>query len=218
MGEGRFSDYFLDTFIAHRLSNLTQCSAPTLESDAKWLNAFILNCAFRVKLPGKTRSYIFNFLRRVEGATSAYRSTLECIREYLDTPRNVFSPYFLALSHVEICVSQCYQAFELLSRASTLAIYAPGDGSPEERLQMVYIDSKHMDRMIVGDKLPGEATSGVWITNEGVASARGSLSFVELHGLLTKMHSLAEKLSALAVDTGEGRGDSNLQGLSTLST
>jgi len=205
IGESCFSNYSLDTFIAYRLSELTACSAPAIESDANWLNTFILSCAFRFQLPPKTRAYIFNFIRRVEGATSAYRMAVESIEKYLITPQNVFSPYFQALSHIEICISQCYQALELLSRASGEPIFAPGEGSREESLHIVYIDSKHMDRMIHGDKLPGEAPSGVWLTNDGVASARGSLSFVDLNALLTNIHSLAEKLAALDVGTGENQ-------------
>lgn len=191
------SNYLLDNYIAHKLSELTHCHAPELPDDAKWLNTFILNSVFRVQLPAKTRAYVFNFLRRTEGASSAYRVALAEIHDYLNTPRNVVSPYFRALSHIEICIAQCYQAYELLARASGESIYAQGDGSPEERLQIVYVDSKHMDQMIAGDKLPEEATSGVWITNTGIASARGTLTFVELHGILCNVHSLAERLSTL---------------------
>ena len=195
------SNYLLDNYIAHKLSELTQCHAPELKDDAKWLNNFILNSVFRVQLPAKLRAYVFNFLRRTEGATSAYRAALAEINEYLNTPRNVISPYFRALSHIEICIGQCYQGYELLARASGESIYTHGDGSPEERLQIVYVDSKHMDRMIAGDKLPDEATAGLWITNTGIASARGALTFVELHGILSNMHSLAERLSALGAQS-----------------
>jgi len=197
MGNAQPSNYLLDNYIAHKLSELTQCHAPELKDDAKWLNTFILNSVFRVQLPAKTRAYVFNFLRRTEGATSAYRAALSQIHEYLNTPRNVISPYFRALSHIEICIAQCYQGYELLARASGESIYTQGDGSPEERLQIVYVDSKHMDHMIAGDKLPEEATAGIWITNTGIASARGALTFAELHGILCNMRSLAERLSAL---------------------
>jgi hypothetical protein len=45
-------------------------------------------------------------------------------------------------------------------------LYGPRSGTPEEKLQVVYVDSKHMDRMVEGDKLPDTATSGIWITND----------------------------------------------------
>lgn len=191
------SNYVLDNFVAHKLSELTACDAPELPDDSAWLNTFILNTVFRVRLEPKTRAYLFNFLRRTEGATSAYRTGCAAVREYIATPRNVISPYFRALGQFEICVSQSYQAYELIARAAGQKIYDEGDGSPEERLQKIYVDAKHMDQMISGDKLPEEATAGVWITNVGLASARAALSFTELRGILVNMHGLAEKLSKL---------------------
>lgn len=196
----QMTNYTLDNFIAYKLSELTRCEAPNLSDDSKWLNSFILNSIFQVKLPDDTRAYIFNFLRRAEGASFAYRSAILDINEYLNTPQNNISPYFKALSQIEICISQCYQGYELLSRASGETIYTPGDGSCEERLQIVYVDSKHMDRMIHGDKLPESATSGIWITNNGIESARGKLSFQELHDTLMYMHTLAEKLVTLRAE------------------
>jgi hypothetical protein len=194
----RMTNYTLDNFIAHKLSELTACDAPDLADDSTWLNTFILSTIFRVRLEPKTRAYLFNFLRRAEGAIDAYRTACAAVREYVSTPRNVITPYFRSLSHFEICLSQAYQAYELLARASGETIYNQGDGSPEERLQMLYVDSKHMDRMISGDKLPPEATAGVWITNTGLSSARASLSFAELHAILLNLHGLAQKLSILS--------------------
>ena len=34
----------------------------------------------------------------------------------------------------------------------------------------------------------------IWITNTGIESSRSAISFKELHGLLSQMHSLAQKL------------------------
>jgi hypothetical protein len=191
------TNYFLDSYVAHKLSELTACDAPELSDDSAWLNTFILNTVYRVRLDAKIRAYLFNFLRRAEGAISAYRAGCVATKEYISTPRNVISPYFRALGQFEICVSQAYQGYELLSRASGEKIYQDGDGSPEERLQKIYVDAKHMDQMISGDKLPKEATAGVWITNAGLASARAVLAYAELHAILMNMHGLAEKLSKL---------------------
>src|SRR2546425_1024995 len=66
------SNYLLDNFVAHKLSLLTECGARELPAEANWLNTFILTSVFKVNLPAKTRAYVFNFLRRAEGALSAY--------------------------------------------------------------------------------------------------------------------------------------------------
>ena len=196
-GNAQPTNYLLDNFIAHKLSELTICAAPELPEEANWLNAFILKSIFQFSLPPKTRVYLFNFLRRTEGASAAYRDARSLLQQHLETPRNVISPYFRSLTQFEICLSQCYQGYELLARAAGQRLYEPGTGTPEERLQVAYVDSKHMDRMIDGDKLPEPATSGVWITNTGIESSRGLIAFQELHDLLQQMHSLAEKLCSI---------------------
>ena len=191
------TNYLLDNFVAHKLSVLTACGAAELPSDTTWLNHFILSTVFRVNLPAKTRAYVFNFIRRAEGALSAYREARTALLEYVNTPRNVLSPYFRALANFEVCIAQCYQGYELLARASGEPFYDKEDGSLAERLQILYVDSKHMDRMIDGERIPAEATAAVWITNDGVESCRAALSFGELTELLLQMSRLADRLSIL---------------------
>ena len=200
-GEMQPSNYLLDNFIAHRLSELTVCGTPELDEEAKWLNTFILKTIFQFSIPPKTRAYLFNFLRRAEAASAAYRDARRLLLEHLATPRNVISPYFLSLAQFEVCITQCYQGYELLARSVGQRLYEPGSGTSEENLQTVCVDSKHMDRMIDGDKLPNSATSGIWITNSGLESSRGAISFRQLHDLLIAMHGLAEKLCAMQLPT-----------------
>ena len=59
-----------------------------------------------------------------------------------------------------------------------------------------------MDERIDKGEIPDEATSSVWITNEGIeAIAQGNapttLSFAELHELLTSMSDIADTLARL---------------------
>jgi len=61
---------------------------------------------------------------------------------------------------------------------------------------MLYVDSKHMDRMIDGGKMPTEATAAVWITNRGLESSRAALSFEELLQMLLHMTRFADALAA----------------------
>lgn len=191
------SNYLLDNHIAHKLSALIECGAAELKEDSSWLNNFILNSTLTFHVSPNTRAYLFSFLRRTEGATTAYRLARTALIEHIGTPRNVVSPYFRALTQFEICISQCYQGYALLATAAGQKVYSPDSKSAEANLHTVYVDSKHMDLMISGKKLPPEATTGVWITNSGLESSRGSISFPDLHGLLSSMHSLAEQLSSM---------------------
>jgi hypothetical protein len=188
------SAYTLDHFIGHKLSQLKACGARELADSQRWLNTFILRTIFQLNLDPRVRTYLFSFLRREESACDAYRQARQHLIKYIDTPQNVISPYFMALAQFEICISQCYQAFELLATLTSQKIYEPGSDTPEERLQIVYVDSKHMDRMIHGGKIPEAAPTGIWLTNSAIESARTALSFDDLHQLLTDLHRLAEKL------------------------
>jgi hypothetical protein len=193
-GPMRPSNYMLDNFVAHKLSLLTECGARELPTNANWLNAFILNSVFIARLAAKPRAYVFNFLRRAEGALSAYREARSALIEYLATPRHVLSPYFRSLLYFEVCISQCYQGLELLRKATDKDFFEPNDGSEAERLSFLYADSKHMDRLIKRGEIPAEATVAVWITNQGLESSRATLSFDELLEMLLQMGRLAEKL------------------------
>jgi predicted RNA-binding Zn-ribbon protein involved in translation (DUF1610 family) len=191
------TNYLLDNFVAHKLSLLTECGVRELPTEANWLGAFILTTVFTATLPAKNRVYVFNFLRRAEGAFSAYREARSALIEYLATPRNVLSPYFRDLLNFEVCIAQCYQGYELLATGSGEKLFERNDRSDGERLHYLYVDSKHMDRMIDGGKLPTEATVAVWITNHGLESNRAALSFDELFEMLIHMGRLAEQLSTL---------------------
>ena len=197
VGNMQPSAYLLDNFFAHKLSSLTSCGAPELPDEGKWLNTFILKTIFHFSLADSIRAYLFNFLRRTEGARSAYREARRHLNEHLTSPPNTITPYFRSLLQFEICLSQCYQGYELLAKAAGCKVFEPGTNTQEERLQIAYVDSKHMDQMISGKKLPEGATSGVWITNDGIESSRGMLPFNELHDLLSRMGSLAETLCSM---------------------
>jgi hypothetical protein len=195
------SDYFLDNFVAHKLSLLTKCGAPELTTNANWISAFVLTRAFTAPLPQKKRAYAFNFVRRTEGAFSAYREARTALIEYLRTPRNVVSPYFRALLNFEVCIAQCCQGYELLATASGQKFPQKNDKSEAGRVYALYIDSKHMDQMIDGGKLPTEATAAIWITNIGLESKRAAVTFDELFEALHHMGELADELSTLAPRT-----------------
>lgn len=197
------TNYMLDNFVAHKLSLLTECGVREFSTNANWINAFVLTSVFKAKLPPKERAYVFNFLRRAEGAFSAYREARAALIEYLQTPRNVCSPYFRTLLNFEVCIAQCCQGYALLATASGEKFFQNSDKGEAERLYKLYVDSKHMDQMINGGKLPTEATAAIWITNSGLESNRAVVTFDELFEMLRHMGELADQLSTLSPMTDE---------------
>jgi hypothetical protein len=83
----------------------------------------------------------------------------------------------------------------MLATASGEKFFQKNDMSGAERLQMLYVDSRHMDKMIDGGKLPTEATAAIWITNSGLESNRAAVTFEELFEMLRHMGELADQLS-----------------------
>jgi hypothetical protein len=83
-----------------------------------------------------------------------------------------------------------YQA-RLLADFGNKTVFTPNDGSPEERLNLLYNRSKHVDSAIRNGQMPPEGTLAVWLTNDGLESTDGHLSFAELAAILTELAVLA---------------------------
>jgi hypothetical protein len=137
------SDHLLDNFVAHKLSSLTECGAPELSMATPWLNVFILNNVFQVRLTPEKRAYAFNIIRRAEGAVSAYREAREALGEYITTPRNTVSPYFRSLLNFEVCISQCWQGCQLIMRATGEKLFQKKGNSNGEVTQSLYRREAH---------------------------------------------------------------------------
>jgi hypothetical protein len=194
-GSMQMTDYFLDRFVAHKISLLSECGAVELPLETSWLSNFIRLSAFNVSLPAKKRAFAFNFLRRAEGTFSAYSVARKALSEYLSTPRNTVSPYFRAILNFEVCLSQCYQGFEILMTASGEKLFEKTDeGNFLKKLNDMYNYSKHMNERIDTDAIPPEATIGIWITNQGLESNLSSLTFKELGEILQTMRNIANTL------------------------
>lgn len=187
------TNIFLDTYVAHKLSELTACSAPDLGNRGPWLNEFILRTAFHASyMADPRRVHVFNFLRRTEATVSYYLVARQALMEYVETPRNTVSPYFRSLVNWESCIAQCRQGYEFMEAAFHRKAYQQGDKSPHERLGRLHNDSKHMDGQIANRRLPTDATSGIWITNEGLECSAAQLTFREIGGLIGDMCDIAD--------------------------
>ncbi len=144
-----------------------------------------------------------NFVRRVEASFFAYEEARKFLIEHVETPNNTISPYFRSLLNFEVCVSQLYQSIEILCTLTGSKAFEKGGNCKYKRLHDIYIDSKHMDRMIEGGKLPTDAMCAVWITNDGLESSRSSISFDELTYLMRVMATNAEQAATLQPSEGK---------------
>jgi hypothetical protein len=74
-----------------------------------------------------------------------------------------------------------YQAAEFGKYFADLKnLFTRGSGSVYERLFKLYVASRHMDQMFLKRHVRPDATTTVWITNDGLACADASVTFAVL--------------------------------------
>ncbi len=186
------SDYALDKFVAPKLSELTACGADKLAEPENLLSNFILNNIVVVRYVEPMRANAFNMIRRVDQASYEYEQGRDNLSKYLNTPPEVISPYFRALSHFEQCVAMLYQSALFAARlVDEKVLYKQGDGSFFERMNKLYTASKHMVERIEQGRIPVDATTGVWLTNDGIECEDASVNFAELREALIERQGMA---------------------------
>lgn len=187
----------LRDFGAPKLAELTECNAPEIPEWPKHQANVILNDVFcGIELPAEVRPYILNMMRRMETAVGEYRLGREMLQAYVDElPRrnNHFLQALRALSHFEQSAAALYQAAQLTRPITKEQLFENNDGSPEQRLNVIYNRSKHFDEPV--GSLPPAVP--VWLTNEGLECSSAALSFAELHGIILDITKCCE---CVAVD------------------
>ncbi len=178
-----------------------------------WLANFILNTMLRVKLDEGVRQTFFNFLRQTESAFRQYANAREKTSAYLRNNESVRS-YLAAIDYWDGFLSHSYQAYCLLTRGQRV-LFQPNDGSTLQRLNLLYNRSKHTDKAITAGQLPLNGTIAVWLTNAGLRSVDGTLSFDEAAEILEDLAwwadaiqdplTLQEKLTAKFPVENEGQ-------------
>lgn len=193
------SSYALDNFVAQELSQLTECRAIRIEPDLpdykSWLDLFVLTRMFRKPLEQNKAALAFALIRRAEAAISNYedaRIDLAILAE-----KKSISVYFHCLWNFESSVAALSQAFDFARRALDRKLFEKGDGSPYERLNLIYNNSKHADP----EALPRGHLHAVWLRNEGLFTKGANLAFEEFRELIGEIGRLAEKLAKGEVTT-----------------
>jgi len=193
------SNFALDTFVAQKLSELT---APTATSVAKefpgldaWLTTFVLNTIFRLNLPQDRTALAFALLRRAQAAIEDYDDACGALLLVVERQKTV-SQYFRALRKFEVAIAMLYQAFDFGRKALRSKLFEQKDGTPYERLNLIYNDSRHTDV----SSLPLGHLHAVWLQNDGIYTHGVALRFGELEDLLREMGRIAEQISAGGAD------------------
>ncbi|MFC3789131.1 hypothetical protein ACFOQM_10105 [Paenibacillus sp. GCM10012307] len=188
------SNYFLDKFVSFDLSSLSSNNTGKREISSKWVNAFILNSAFRYKFEEPKRLLIMNLLRRVESSFHQYNLGSSQLDEYLLGDKRGISRYFSAVVCFEIALSHLYQAYMFGQRLTGIKLFNSNDNSSLDRLNKLYNISKHYDGTVSKGEIDEVNTIPIWITNEGFKSIDKFLSYNEVHEMMNEMEYISNEL------------------------
>ena len=201
------SNYSLDTFVAPHLSELTSLDVPSLHNCTgeygHWVNNFILNTIFRVRIEDRKRQLVLYFLRKVEGAFQEYHEGRDFLAAYLQKRNEAISEYFHALRHFEVAASLAYHAYDTVRTLVQTDLFTQADGSPLQRLNRLQNISKHANKELWRGDIPDNLSVPIWVTNSGIECHDTALSFTEFAELLQELAKLAEVLSNPPVNLKE---------------
>ena len=189
------SNYFYDTFVVQKYSELTAVNAEPLGVDFPsyqyWLTHFVLNSTFRSNPTPDQRAVAFALLRRAEGAVEEFDQACMALADFVSVQRTV-SGYFRALRRFESAVAQVHQAFQFMKQASGTPFFRTKDGSHYQRLNEVYNVGRHGNPTA----LPPGHVQLVWLENDGIHVASGVLAFEELRDLVAELARAADYIAS----------------------
>lgn len=188
-----FTRYAIETFISAKITKITECRLADLGAEfpnAKtWVSGFGLMVIFVNQPREEIRPFAFQFVRRVEMVLSEYSSAREEVQDLISGhPR--WSPYYRALHHIEAAVALLHQAYDFSHKALDQRLFEPNDGSPLQRLGLIYGASKHQ---------MAKTEDPLWLSNEGIETTVARLDFSEFEDLSRTCARIAERLTTTDV-------------------
>lgn len=184
-----FTKSAVELFISTRAAAVTRCGASEVTAmvpeSAHWLSNFGLEVIFHDFPPADMRPFVINFIRRIHAAFLEYDLARQEVLKLIKDGYGRWSPYFAALTHFEVVVSQLYLALDSVRKLSSNDFFTTGDGSFEEKLNLIYNAGKHQ---IAQTELP------TWFTDEGLACARAKVTFAEIEDFMLRMAGVVKGL------------------------
>ncbi len=185
-----FTRAAVEMFISAKASAITRCGASEVSKKVPeldhWLTHFGLLIICNNFPPATYRLFALNLIRRIYAVFLEYDLAREEVRKLVKDGNGRWSPYFAALTHFEMAISQLYVALDSIRKLMDHNFFTRGDGSFEEKLNFIYNASKHD---IAETELP------VWFTDDGLACTKAEITFAELEDFMLKMAGLVKAFS-----------------------
>jgi hypothetical protein len=196
-----WTNHAKDYFFAPKLSELTSHGAPALTlpiaDTENWLLDFALETVVGRQIPDPDRQLYWTLIRRAQAAAAEYELGRQSLTEFFaPRPSLALRPYFGALRHFELCVALGYQGWMVVRQLTPNRpkLFEKGDGSEYDRMNHVYNAWRHADGFILQGECPPDSTLPVWITNDGLESARARISFAELRDMVQALARIVEMI------------------------
>ncbi len=202
-----WSKTIIDKYMAPGLVEFTGAEVPDLTADFPqapyWLGNQFLNAIGRATYRDGVRQLVLGYVRRTYHAFQDYHSARALTLAYLDgnnphNPRLV--DYYKAVAQWEAFAIQASMAFDLILGMRRSAgpeahgVFEQGDGSPEDRLNLIANQVKHLASCVRSGQCQATDTVPLWLTNNGLASFGVELSYADASAVLTEMAKHSEDL------------------------
>lgn len=184
-----FTKSAIELFISDKAAAVTKCGAADLKlvvpEAAHWLTNFGLSVIFNDFPPPELRPFAINYIRRVQIAFIEYDLARKEVLILVRDGNGRWSPYFTALTHFEIAVSQLYIAINSVGKKANHKFFTSGDGTFEEQLNIIYNATKHD---LALKELP------VWFTDDAINCSKATISFSEIEDFMIKLAGVVKGL------------------------
>jgi hypothetical protein len=188
MATMRWHSPALDDLFAPNLSKLTICGPEELSVRDNLLPEFILQTIFTSNFGNDFKKKTLNLIRHVNHASFSYTAARASLVDYLsDQPGKRVSAYFNAISHFESHVAHLNLARWLSMRIAhpdQKELYKAGSGCVDEQLQVINNQIKHLYDKIGSGEMPENHSVIMWLSNEGLETAKCSVTFSDLAAVL----------------------------------
>lgn len=193
-----FTNYAVENFISKRITEITCVGpadlSPEFPNASAWLSRLGMLAILTNQFAPEIRPFAIQFVRRTEMALAEYtRARSELVTLLGGTRR--WSPYFRALHHIEVSASMLYQAYDLSRKKLKTDLFQSGDGSPLQRLNLIYNTSKHQ---------AADADDPIWLSDVSIHTPQTELTYRDFEELLRSCARIAERITTTQTSKADG--------------
>ena len=197
-----WSNYYLDKF-APKLSLVSECNASIVPSLPNYEGSLRINNSIIMTIYSEAQMVLIaHFIIRLRFSIENYVLARDNLKEYIGSlPDPQLSSYTRSIVYFETCVLQAHVSMQCLAKFEKItyghsSVDITGDESVNGRLRLMSNRIKHFDQDIKASRGEGGTSlAPIWISNDGLESAKADVGFRELADLLIDCSETAKQLA-----------------------